>query len=375
MTPTHTPVRARPLLAAMTALLVLFGCSGSNSSSSPAVGPSTPTSASTPTVDGGATTAATTAETTAGTPPTPGSTPETFLANVTFGSGPGDITDTSAGLADLASYTATLTISFEGTNASGPSTWSSTAVMTAAQEPAVRQLIVTTSGDLPGPTPLFRAETAGATFEKRGDESCVADVIGADPEAAPLVGPAAALSVVLGADAAGSETVNGTAADHYTFDQQAILHADGSTSTGEAWVATNGGYIVKYLLQTKAGAELFGDGIDGTITWDYELTGVDQPVALAMPEDCPAGLVDAPQLPDAANVENLPGLLSYDTSTPMADVVAFYQSELANRGWTASDDPTIDDTSATMYFTQGAATLGVTASVDGSTTSVQVFST
>jgi hypothetical protein len=245
--------------------------------------------------------------------------------------------------------------------------------MMAATEPPARQLTVTTTGDAPDPTTLFRAELNGATFDKRGEEPCVADVIGADPEAAPLVGPATALSTVIGADTAGSDTVNGTPADHYTFDERAILEAGRSTSTGEAWVATDGGYVVKYLLQSKAGAELFGDGVEGTITWDYELTGANQPVAINLPEDCPAGLVDAPVLPDASNADNLPGLLTYDTPTPLADVVAFYQTELATRGWAASEDATIDDTSATIDFTRDSATLVFTATVDGSTTSVQLL--
>jgi hypothetical protein len=373
MTPAAVPVRLKALLVVVPALLLSFGCSSSKSSSPPTARGSTPTAASTsaPQLGGEATTLATTVDTR----PTPGSTPETFTASVTTGSGPGNITATTAGLADLASYTATLTISFDGTNAAKPSKWSTTAVMMAAKEPAARQLTVTTTGDAPDPTTVFRAEMNGATFDKRGEESCVADVIGADPEAAPLMGPATALAAVFGADVAGSETVNGTAADHYTFDERAILQSGRSTSTGEAWVATNGGYVVKYLLRSKAGAELFGDGIEGTITWDYELTGVNQPVAMSLPEDCPTGLVDAPQLPDATNVDNVPGLLTYDTATPLADVVTFYQTELATRGWTASEDATIDDTSATIDFTQGSATLVLTATVDGSTTSVQLLAT
>jgi hypothetical protein len=373
MKPAAVPVRLRAVLVVMPALMLSLGCSSSKSSSPPTTGGSTPTAASTSTPGSGSGT--TVVATTADTRPTPGSTPETFTARVEVGSGTGNIADTAAGLADLASYTATLTISFDGTSAAKPSKWSTTAVMVAAKEPAARQLTVTTSGDAPNPTTSFRAELNGATFDKRGDEACTADVIGADPEAAPLLGPATKLAAVIGADAAGAETVNGTPADHFTFDERAILQTGRSTSTGEAWVATSGGYVVKYLLTSKAGAEFFGDGIEGTITWDYELTGVNQPVAIKLPDDCPAGLVGAPQLPDAANVDNLPGLLTYDTATLPADVVTFYQTELAALGWTASEDPTIDDTSATIDFTRGSETLVVAATVDGSTTSVQLLLT
>jgi hypothetical protein len=373
MMPAVRCLRLKPVLIVMPVLLLTVGCSSSKSSSPTTTGGSTPTPASTsiPPVGSGPTTVASTADTR----PTPGSTPDTFVASVTAGSGPGNITDATAGLADLASYTATLTISFDGTNAAKPSKWTTTSVMLAAKEPAARQLTVATSGDVPNPTTLFRAETNGATFEKRGEESCVADVIGADPEAAPLLGPAASLAAVIGADSAGSENVNGTPADHFTFDERAILETGRSTSKGEAWVATSGGYVVKYLLTSKAGPEFFGDGIEGTISYDYELTAVNQPVTMSLPDDCPPGLVGAPQLPDAANVDSQPGLLSYDTATAPADVVTFYQTELATAGWTSSDDATIDDTSATIEFTQGSATLVLTAVVDGATTSVQLLMT
>ncbi len=41
-------------------------------------------------------------------------------------------------------------------------------------------------------------------------------------------------------------------------------------STGEMWVASDGGYIVKYLVTTKGDANYFGEGIDGTLRlWSW----------------------------------------------------------------------------------------------------------
>jgi hypothetical protein len=141
------------------------------------------------------------------------------------------------------------------------------------------------------------------------------------------------------------------------------------------WLASAGGYIVRYSLTSNAGPDYFGDAIDGTISWDYELTAVNQPVTLALPDDCPPGLVDAPRLPDATSVDSLPGLLTYDSATPLADVVAFYQTELGTRGWVASDDPYIDDIDASVEFTQGTSTLTLTATLNGAVTSVQLLMT
>ena len=113
------------------------------------------------------------------------------------------------------------------------------------------------------------------------------------------------------------------AADHYTFDERA-LGLDGlATSSGELWVASSGGYLLKYVLKTQGDANYFGEGLAGALTLDYELTGANQPVKVTLPAGCPPGVVDAPRLPDAANIQDLPGLLSYDTATSLANAATF----------------------------------------------------
>ena len=358
--------RLRHALFTVLTVLVPLACSSGQSSTTSQVG--------TPTQLGSSTTASPgdqPSTSASEVPPTPGSTPDTFFADIEPGPGNGTF-DTTAGLSDLTSYLATLTVTFAGTNAGTPHNWSTTSAMAVTKEPAARQLSITRTGDVPDASAVFRAELGGADFDKHGDGPCTADVLGADEETAPLADMAASLPAVFGADAAGNETVNGTPTDHYTFDERAILQAGQTESTGDVWVATTGGYVVKYLLTSKAGAEFFGDGIDGTVTWDYELTTANQPVNMTLPADCPSGMIDAPQLPDAAHVENLPGVLEYDTATTVADIVAFYQSELGARGWTAADEPTIDDTGALVEFTQGTFTLVLTVTLADAVATVQL---
>jgi hypothetical protein len=82
-------------------------------------------------------------------------------------------------------------------------------------------------------------------------------------------------------------------------------------SSGELWVAVAGGYVLRYVVSTTGDADTFGAGVAGTLQMVYELAVA--PQALALPADCPAGLVDVPQLPDATNVESTPGVLAYTT--------------------------------------------------------------
>ena len=357
------------VVAVVPACLVPLACSTTKSA---APGPVTVTTEA-PTTSAQSGGSSTTAASDSSVRPTPGSGVESFDASLTFGAGPFDLPDTQAGLADLSSYTATLTLTFNGTKAAQPDTWSTTTVMSTVKSPAARQLTVTKTGDVSDPAPVFMAEVNGATYEQQGQTPCSADTIAGDPTLGPQFEPAASLLPVIGADPADSETVNNTPADHYTFDERALGQSGRATSRGEVWVASTGGHVVKYLVTTKAGVDYFGDGVEGTITWDYQLTAINQPVVITLPADCPPGLIVAPQLPDATSVENLPGVLTYDTATSLADIVAFYQTELVNRGWVATDDPTIDEIGATITFTQANATLIVAAAIDAGVTTVQLL--
>lgn len=359
------------IAVALPALLLPLACSTSSPSSSASV--SSPSSSAA--ADGTASTDASPSVTDGSAPPTPGSDPQTFQATPTLGSGPFSLPAPSIGLADLASYTATLTLTFQGTAAGQPSVWSTTSVLLATNDPVARQLTITKTGDVPDATPLYMAELNGAAYEQRGQAPCTADAITPDEPSSLLFEPAAELLAVIGGDTAGSEAVNDVPADHYTFDEQALGQAGRATSTGDVWVATTGGFVVKYVVDTTATADYFGDGIEGTVTWDYELTTVDQPVAIALPEGCPPGIVAAPQLADATNVESLPGVLTFDTVTGLADIVAFYQAQLGPLGWTPAGDPTVDEANALVEFTQGAALLTVTATIDAGVTTVQLLLT
>lgn len=179
---------------------------------------------------------------------------------------------------------------------------------------------------------------------------------------------------MVGADEAGSATINGVGANHYTFDQRA-LGEDGLTqSTGELWVATNGGYLVKYVLTRKANADYFGEGVEGTLTYDYELTDADKPAAIKLPDDCPPGLVDAPAMSDAVNEQNFGGLLAYDTPSSVADVAAYYQKQAPDLGWKLQGSPDISDAYTVLDFSRGQQTLTVIISpTEGGQTNVRAL--
>ncbi len=293
--------------------------------------------------------------------------------NVVFGPGDFNFPDPKAGLADLTGYKETLALAFNGTADGKTRQWSKTYVMLGVLKPAARQLTIEKTGDLPDLDPVFMAEKDGVAYESIGGNACNAAVLDPVNSFAGRLEPAGLLTGVIGAEAAGRETVNGVAADHYTFDERAFGQLGVAKSAGEMWVAAEGGYIVKYVLTTTGDANYFGEGVEGTLTWDYELTGANKPAAIELPADCPAGMVDAPLLPDAANILKEPGLLMFDTASSLADAVAFYQTQIPALGWTPDEEPAIYETTAMFGFARGDQILTVMIAAGAGSTNVMIL--
>jgi hypothetical protein len=293
-------------------------------------------------------------------------------ADVVFGPGTFTFPETNAGLADLSSYKATLTLSFAGTVAGQPKQWSKTYVMLSTEEPAARQLTIENAGDISDLDALFLAEAHGAAYERRGGNACNANVIVKENSQIERLHPVEFLTGVIGAEEAAAETVNDVAADYYTFDERAFGQLDVAQSMGEMWIATDGGYIIKYLVSTKGGADYFGEGIEGTLTWDYELTDVNQTVKIELPADCPAGMPDAPLLADATNIVNMPSILAYDTPTSLTDTITFYQEQIPGLGWTPLGEPTVNDTAVVLTYMRDDQTMTIIVTM-GDATAVNIM--
>ena len=60
--------------------------------------------------------------------------------------------------------------------------------------------------------------------------------------------------------------------------------------------------------------------------------------------------VDTPLLPDASNTSKIPGVLSYDTSSSIAEVADFYEQNIPGLGWQAQGEPAITDAIAILTY-------------------------
>lgn len=280
-----------------------------------------------------------------------GPNPEAAPVDATFGPGPFSLENPRVSLPDLTSYKAILTISFDGTQAGQPSQWTHTYMMLASQDPAVHQVTVESKGGLPAPINLI--EENGMIYDIQNGNDCRASATAAGSSLSATWEPAGFLTGVVGAEAAGSETNNGVETDQYTFDERALGQTGFTQSTGQVWVASENQVVIRYLLTTTAGPDFFGEGVDGTITWEYDLTDINQPVTIDLPAACTAGWVDAPLMPAAQDVRQQPGYTIYSISGSIQDVLAFYLAQLPALGWEAEGEPSLGDTLGWVTFVQG----------------------
>ena len=273
--------------------------------------------------------------------------PSVAYVEVELGPGSFDLTDPRAGLADLSSYQQTLVVSFLGTKDGQPHQWSQTNTFLHAREPAASMLTIESSGDAVAADPAVVAETAGILYQSYRDGRCTGELF--DPENSFLAfrEPAGLLSGLLGAEKTGNETANDVVAFHYTFDERAMAESGRAETDGEVWVAVDGGQVVKYVRTTTSDDVYFGEELEGTITWSYDLTGINQQPEIIIPTGCQ---VDAPSMPDATNLQILPNWMGFETPSSVSDVTAFYQQQLPARGWTLTGDPLFGDgTELTVY--------------------------
>jgi hypothetical protein len=358
----HGNVNHRRVFIALSALAWLSACSGSSSSSSSTTNVAATVASTVAPKGSGATDATSPADSVA------------LDAASSDATGPGDflLPDPLVGLSELSSYRAALTVTFEGTDGGKGLHWSSTTVMQRSAQ-TTAAVTIENSGDIPAADPGYIGELNGMEFRRDATGGCTAEAGDRDTSMLDVFEPAAELAGVLGAETAGSKAIGNIDAQGYSFDERAVGQAGLGHTTGEVWVAADTGVVLTYAMTSKGGAELFGDGVDGTISWAYELTDVDAPVSVEVPDACRAGLLGAPTPEGATDVVNTADVLTYQTGLSTADVLSFYDKASTDLGWTSTGS-SANDTSGTAEFSAGdkVVTIIVTASDAGSSVNLML---
>lgn len=158
------------------------------------------------------------------------------------------------------------------------------------------------------------------------------------------------------------ETVNGVKADRYSFDQSAVTFGAFASAQGDAWIAQDGGFIVKYVgTATGKNTALSSNVANGTFTWEYNLQDANLLEAIELPKACESAKPadDIPMPPNATDKSGFGRMLTFNTPDSPADVAAFYQQELVAQGWIAGDQNAMGDTQL-LSFTKEQRKLAIT---------------
>lgn len=290
---------------------------------------------------------------------------------VTFGPGEVDVLDPTIGLDALASYHAVLTMTFSGTRAGAAESWQLVRDVVVNRDAASRILTTTQTGL--APSTRRRIEIGRSRYEHEDDGACETAII--DPEEQPFItdsDPVAWLPAVRGADDDGTGMVDGVTARHATFDERAFGSLDPATSVGEIWTAVDGGHVLRLHIESTGGSGYLGHDATGTLVVDYALDSLGAPISAEVPADCDLGAIDAPMPDDARDVSLLPGVVELVTSLAPAEVIAYYEQQLALTGWQIDGLPMNGPAGTLRTFGRGPESLLVLARTDAAGTLVTI---
>ena len=245
--------------------------------------------------------------------------------------GPGsfDLTDPAVGLAELPRYEAVLTLRFDGTRDGQPYQVEKTYTLRVDRSiPAT--LLTETALQPDGANAARFSGLLGAVrySQSAPDQPCQAvEAASGEMEFTPAL----MLPPLLGAEAAGEESIEGFQTQVYSFTQQALGAGEAATASGKVWVAQPGGQVVKYSLTLESDT-VFGTGITGQQSWEYTLRDPGEG-AVQLPESCPLPLTGIPVPDGATGLAELPAEVRFQTALDAGTLAAFYTDQLGALGY------------------------------------------
>lgn len=201
------------------------------------------------------------------------------------------------GLASLDSYQWSLTASTVGPAALDRSDMVGSGAVDTAADASHQQMTTTdTSADDPEPSTGVTESwtTSETTCNFDGEEYSVEARNPFESDLGSVLSGVFDIVVPAGnAQLVGTEQVAGVDAKHYTFTIEGLGAGSGAqvdANSGEVWVATDGGYLVKYVVNAamRSGPAADATAEQYSIALTLELTSVNQPVDVTPPAGCAA---------------------------------------------------------------------------------------
>ncbi len=154
------------------------------------------------------------------------------------------------------------------------------------------------------------------------------------------------------------ETVNGVVTDHFQTGENSVSFAAGMTGAGDAWVAQQGGFVVKftgkYAGKIGVGAAIFGAAAgdktpDGQLTWNYSVDNIDKVPPITVPANCAKPGSGIPLPPNTLEKSDIGPITSFKTKDTPKNMVAFYTTQMLALGYTVETQSDIGEMSQLLF--------------------------
>lgn len=139
---------------------------------------------------------------------------------------------------------------------------------------------------------------------------------------------------------------------------------------GNIFIARDGGYVLRIMLEGRAVSELLTGGdnsLEGDISYQLDFTPVDDVGEIVPPPGCeegtPATESQFPVMPGATSVASFEGFLSYEVAADAQTVADFYKAEMAADGWTLLEENSLASVIA-LRFSMAGETVSVVIAFD-----------
>ena len=178
-----------------------------------------------------------------------------------------------------------------------------------------------------------------------------------------------------------TENVNGVETDHYEFNETHLTTIDAAAAEvnsveGHVYVAQDGDYIVRVVMDGLGQSSLLDENpTEAEIHYEINYFDFDVPVNITIPDNCTeAADTEYPVLDDAFAINALPGVYSYESNVDLETAVLFYETEMANEGWSITQSLDIPN-GKMMGFNKDGENIQIAINAEGEGVQVGILST
>ena len=267
-----------------------------------------------------------------------------------------ELSSVTSGLQSLDSYRAYFKMNVTDT-AGGAEEWAYEMDMEVVRDPFAQHVVIRGGAAAEGVFEMF--QIGDTRYITMGEGQCISTSAEDEAMDAEMFEPDDVIGGLSNARRVRpDQDVNGIRCRHYTFDQTGLTWGGFGKAEGEVWVAVDGEYVVKYLLQAEGKDPTSGK--EGHLEWVYEIRDVNQPISIEPPAGCGTTESKYPMMADATDVSTMENMVMYTSASSLDDVLAFYKEQMPAGGWSETGDPFNSEGTAMQSFTKEGVTVDLT---------------